>query len=80
MTLDQSFMNAKNISPIQNFNLDVHELSHARSGDPRFMAEVQKWHIDKYSTLIQKLKNSPEGAGTALDNTALVFYLEKHLA
>ena len=35
-----------------------------------------QWHVSHYAYLLDKLKNTPEGAGTMLDNSALVFTAE----
>jgi hypothetical protein len=34
------------------------------------------WHISHYAYLIDKLKRTPEGAGTVLDNSAIIFMPE----
>ncbi len=35
-----------------------------------------KWHLSHYAYLLDKLKKTPEGAGTVLDNSAIVFMPE----
>ena len=37
---------------------------------------LRVWHISHYAYLIDKLKRTPEGAGTVLDNSAIVFMPE----
>ena len=40
------------------------------------MSTILQWHISHYAYLLDKLKNTPEGAGTVLDNCAIVFMPE----
>jgi hypothetical protein len=44
----------------------------AHKGGPR-KAKVDKWWIGQFAKLIERLKMVPEGDGTLLDNTALLF-------
>lgn len=46
-------------------------------GKPSYaMSLVHAWHVDHFSYLLNKLKNTSEGAGNALDNCALVMLWE----
>ena len=40
------------------------------------MSLCLQWHISHYAYLLEKLKATPEGAGTVLDNSAIVFMPE----
>jgi hypothetical protein len=62
--------------PIQ---ADLHEVGHNGDTEMRGQLAVSlclQWHIDHYRYLIDKLKGTAEGAGTVLDNSALVFMPE----
>ncbi|MEM7137016.1 MAG: DUF1552 domain-containing protein [Myxococcota bacterium] len=58
---------------------DLHEVGH--NGDPNNRGQIPSaallgWHISHYAYLIDKLRNTPEAGGNALDNTVLVFTAE----
>lgn len=58
---------------------DVHEVGH--NGDPNNRGQIPsagllQWHISHYAYLIDKLRNTPEGAGSVLDNSMIVFTAE----
>jgi hypothetical protein len=62
--------------PIQ---ADLHEVGHNGDAEMRGQLAVSlclQWHVDHYRYLIDKLKNTAEGAGTVLDNSAIVFMPE----
>jgi len=75
----QSFLN---MSAITGQRSDLHELSHGGFGnltDPdttQALAKGINWHMKHWAYLIQKLKDTPEGAGSILDNMAAVFSFE----
>ncbi len=55
---------------------DLHEVGH--NGDPDNRGQIPSagllgWHISHYAYLIDKLRNTPEGGGSVLDNSVLVF-------
>ncbi len=55
---------------------DLHELGHNGDTNNRGQFHVSmmlQWHISHYAYLMQKLKDTPEGGGTVLDNSVLVF-------
>jgi Protein of unknown function (DUF1552) len=54
--------------------LDIHEESHQGTRD-WFLAS-QRWHLSIFGRILRQLKAVPEGNGTALDNTLVVFALE----
>jgi len=56
---------------------DLHEIGHC--GVPGGTAAVSTaiaWHMKHFAYLIDKFKNTPEGTGNLLDNTAMVFLHE----
>jgi hypothetical protein len=81
LTVFQSHMNVFNISsdfgvPIR---ADLHECGHNGDADTRGQYPVSMclgWHIGHYAYLLDKLKQTPEGAGNALDNSVVVFMPE----
>ncbi|MDH5673386.1 MAG: DUF1552 domain-containing protein [Myxococcales bacterium] len=55
---------------------DLHEVGH--NGDAEFRGQLPvslclQWHIEHYAYLLQKMKDTPEGAGSLLDNSVLIF-------
>ena len=87
ITAFQSHMNVYPItgnldSPIpldRPFLADLHEVGH--NGDAEFRGQLPvslclQWHIGHYAYLLDKLKNTPEGAGNVLDNSVLIFMPE----
>jgi hypothetical protein len=81
LTVFQSHMNVFPISdplgvPI---HADLHECGH--NGDAMTRGQIPvstclQWHISHYAYLIDKLKNTQEGAGNVLDNSAIIFMPE----
>src|SRR6058998_2312349 len=45
-------------------------------GGRRILRDMCRWHVEEFAYLVAKLKSIPEGAGTLLDNTVLVFVHE----
>jgi hypothetical protein len=43
----------------------------------RILRDICRWHVEEFAYLVAKLKSMPEGAGTLLDNTALM-YVHEH--
>lgn len=42
----------------------------------RILRDICRWHVEEFAYLVARLKSIPEGAGSVLDNTALVFVHE----
>jgi hypothetical protein len=57
-----------------NQNKDLHELSH--SSTLQNHARGFAWHTKHLARLLEKLKNTPDGAGTFLDSTVVVYVTE----
>jgi hypothetical protein len=81
LTVFQSHMNVYPIS--MGFGLpiraDLHECGHNGDAETRGQLPVSKclgWHIGHYAYLLDKLKKTPEGAGSLLDNSVVVFMPE----
>ncbi|MBM3795771.1 MAG: DUF1552 domain-containing protein [Acidobacteria bacterium] len=56
-----------------------HEYTHGQVETPRGMRilrDICRWHVEEFAYLVGRLKATPEGAGTLLDNTALLFVHE----
>lgn len=81
VTVFQSHMNVFQVSsdfgvPIR---ADLHECGHNGDAETRGQYPVSLclgWHISHYAYLMDKLKKTPEGAGTVLDNSVLIFMPE----
>jgi hypothetical protein len=43
----------------------------------RVLRDICRWHVEEFAYLLAKLQSIPEGSGTVLDNTALV-YVHEH--
>ncbi len=58
---------------------DLHEVGHNGDGDNKGQLQVSAmlyWHLRQYAYLLQKMKETPEGDGSLLDNAAIVFMPE----
>lgn len=88
LTAFQSHMNATSLFPdlaaeLGRPNLrcraDLHEVGHNGDGENKGQFQVSTmlyWHLRQYAYLLEKLKTTPEGAGTVLDNSVIVFMPE----
>lgn len=87
ITAFQSHMNVYPItsmldSPValtRPIRADLHEVGHNGDAENRGQLAVSlclQWHVRHYAYLIDKLRTSPEGAGSVLDNSAIVFMPE----
>jgi hypothetical protein len=78
------FQSHMNVFPITSalgvpVHADLHECGHNGDAQTRGQIPVStclQWHISHYAYLVNKLKNTPEGAGNVLDNSAIVFMNE----
>ncbi len=73
-TYAQSFMNAESVIP-SGVRSDLHELGHG-AGTVEDVADGIAWQVGHWANLIQKLDDTPDGEGTLLDHSALVFLTE----
>lgn len=81
LTVFQSHMNVYPITSDMGIPIraDLHEVGHNGDTDNRGQLAVStclKWHLQHYAYLIEKMKNTPEGAGNLLDNSAIFFMPE----
>jgi hypothetical protein len=56
-----------------------HEYTHGEVETPRGMRilrDICRWHVDEFAYFLGRLKATPEGGGTLLDNTAILFVHE----
>jgi hypothetical protein len=73
------FASAMNVQPFAGFAADVHYVSHGRDGlggTLELCSKVVSWHVQQFGYLVSRLKATPDGAGTLLDSTALVYVCE----
>lgn len=81
LTVFQSHMNVFPVTEALGtpVRADLHECGHNGDQENRGQFPVSlclKWHLSHYAYLLDKLKSTPEGAGTLLDNSAIVFMPE----
>jgi hypothetical protein len=53
-----------------------HEYTHGQVETPegmRILRDICRWHVEEFAYLVAKLKSMPEGDGTLLDHTCLLF-------
>jgi hypothetical protein len=73
------FASAMNVQPFAGFAADVHFVSHGRDGAGgtlELCSKVVSWHVKQFAYLVSKLKATPDGAGSLLDSSALVYVCE----
>ncbi len=71
-TMAQSHVNL--VPVIGGKPFDLHELGHSAKSIDMHLAHA--WHARHFAYLVQKLRDTPEGGGTALDNAALLLVNE----
>lgn len=88
ITAFQSHMNVTSLFPGLATELDrpgavcradLHEVGHNGDGENKGQFHVSAmlyWHLKTYAYLLQKLKDTPEGDGTVLDHSSIVFMPE----
>jgi hypothetical protein len=57
-----------------------HDYTHTNAESPqgqRIMRDICRWHVEEFAYLLAKLKSVPEGDGTLLDHTCLL-YVHEH--
>ncbi len=68
-TMAQSHMNVYSFT--SQIPYDQHEVGHS-VGTTDAVSEILAWQLDHFAYLVAKLRDTPEGAGSVLDNTAMV--------
>ncbi|MEM6990115.1 MAG: DUF1552 domain-containing protein [Myxococcota bacterium] len=81
VTVFQSHMNVTQLTEDLGLPIraDQHEIGHNGDTENRgqiCVSTMLGWHVDIWGRLVRKLKETPEGAGNALDNSAIVFMAE----
>ena len=65
----------RNFSFLDGVSGNHHSISHHKN-DPRQLDQyerINRWHIEQYAYLLNKLKSIPDGEGTLLDNSLVLF-------
>lgn len=62
--------------PENRSKIDLHRLGHNVGSDQELRDAVKKHHMTQVSRLVTKLKQTPEGDGTMLDNTTIIYMPE----
>lgn len=65
----------RNFSFLEGVSGNHHSISHHKN-DPRQLDQyerINRWHIEQYAYLLNRLKAIPEGEGTLLDNSLVLF-------
>lgn len=81
LTVFQSHMNVFPITEAMGtpIRADLHEVGHNGDQNNRGQLPVSlclQWHISHYAYLLEKMKQTPEGSGTLLDNSVVIFMPE----
>lgn len=81
ITVFQSHMNVFQVSSDLGMPMraDLHEVGHNGDQDTNGQLPVSTmlgWHVDIWGDLVRKLRDTPEGDGNVLDNSAIVFMTE----
>jgi hypothetical protein len=70
-TMIQSFLN---VAQISGHEYALHDMTHG--GQTIELNDVMAWHVDQFAYLIAKLRDTPEGTGSLLDNVAACYLIE----
>lgn len=70
-TMVQSFLNVVQIS---GHEYALHDMTHG--GQTVDFNDVIAWHVEQFAYLVAKLRDTPEGTGTVLDNVAACYLIE----
>lgn len=81
VTVFQSHMNVFQLSSDLGMPIraDQHEVGHNGDAENRgqiVVSTILGWHVGIWGSLVRKLKETPEGTGNLLDNSAIVFMPE----
>lgn len=79
-----TFQSHMNVYPVSSdlgipIRADLHEVGHNGDTENRGQLAVStmlSWHVDIWGELVRKLRDTPEGAGNVLDNSAIIFMTE----
>ena len=65
----------RNFSFLDGVSGNHHSISHHKN-DPRQLDQyerINQWHVEQYAYLLERLQSIPEGDGTLLDNSVVLF-------
>lgn len=71
-TMAQSHMN---MFPLTGVPYDLHEIGHS-TGSTEEVSKGIRWHIDRWAGMVERFADSPEGPGSMLDNSVIVYLSE----
>jgi hypothetical protein len=68
-------VSGRNFSFLEGVRGGHHDISHhQKDADKLRMYQlINRWHIEQYAYLLEKLRSMPEGEGTVLDNSMILF-------
>jgi hypothetical protein len=68
-------VSGRNFSFLDGVKGGHHDISHHQKNEEKLQMYylINKWHIEQYAYLLRKLQNMPEGEGTVLDNSMILF-------
>src|SRR5262249_35785910 len=69
-----AFRSSMNMYPLLGIARDLHDISHFT--DTQTLSRAIAWHIKHWAYFVAKLRDTPEGNGTLLDNAAIVYTCE----
>lgn len=70
LTFDQSGLSSEHLSGAL---ADIHAVSHLQGGTPANIQDNANWHVARFARLVERLGALPEGGGTLLDRTCVVY-------
>lgn len=70
LTFDQSGLSAQHLS---GPSTDIHAVSHHQGGTQADVERNADWHVARYARLVERLAALPEGGGSVLDTTCVVY-------
>jgi hypothetical protein len=68
-------VSGRNFSFLDGVSGGHHELSHHENNDTKISQyqRINEWHTEQFARMLSKMKSIPEGEGTLLDNSMIVF-------
>jgi hypothetical protein len=68
-------VSGRNFSFLDGVKGGHHDISHHQKDAEKLemYARINHWHIEQYAYLLEKLRQMPEGEGTVLDNSMILF-------
>lgn len=68
-------VSGRNFSFVDGVSGSHHELSHHENNAEKIAQyeKINRWHVEQFADMLRKLKAIPEGEGTLLDNSMILF-------